>query len=127
MFRDVLRHIRGEPAMPLPFDAMGRVGRVDHVHGMDVGGVFLADAREDALRPRPLDPHRNPEFLLERLPQPLRKSEVHGGIEGALPFFFGGLDEGGCDRLGRRRRRMQRAGEHGETEGGRALEGIAAG
>src|SRR5262249_31633658 len=112
---------------PLPLDAVRRIGGVDPVDGVDAGGVFLADPREDALRAGALDAHRDAELLLEYLSHALREGEGHGGVERELALPPCGVYHSRRDRLGRRRRRLDRRGEHGETQRGRTLQDVAAG
>src|SRR5262249_2382728 len=113
MLRDLLREIGCQPAVALPHDAVRLVGRVDDIDGMNIAAVFLADAGEDPLGTGALDAHGNAwELLLERLGQPLRKGQVHRGIEGDLSFFLCRFDQGRRDRLCRDGARRERAGRH---------------
>ena len=80
-FGDVLRHVRREDAVALPDDEMRRIGRIHHVDGMDVAGIFLTDALEHALRPGALDAHGDPGiFRLERLGQFLGDRQIGRGV-----------------------------------------------
>ena len=58
--RDILRHVRQQDAIALPDDEMRGVGGVDNVDGVNVAGIFLADALEHPLRAGALDAHRDP-------------------------------------------------------------------
>ena len=55
--RDVFRHVGRQNAVALPDDEMRGVRRIHHVDGVDVAGIFLADALEHALRAGALDAH----------------------------------------------------------------------
>jgi len=80
---------------------MRLVGRVDHVGSVNVAAIFLADAGEDALGAGTLHTDTDAgKFLLECFGQPLRKRQIHGGVEGELAFLLGRLDERRRDRLG---------------------------
>ena len=63
VLRDLLGHVRGEPAVALPDDEMRGVGGVDDVDGMDAAPVFLANALEHALGAGALDAHRDAGIL----------------------------------------------------------------
>src|SRR5262245_29917240 len=49
MPRCVLRNVGRKPTCALPGQRMRTVRRVDEIHVVDTRGVFLGDAREDAL------------------------------------------------------------------------------
>ena len=49
MLHHLFRQLWRLPAFSLPDYAMRLVGGVDDLDGVDVGGIFLIDAREDAL------------------------------------------------------------------------------
>ena len=105
-FRDVLRHVRRQNAVALPDDEMRGVGRIHHIDGVDVAGIFLADALEHALRAGALDAHRDARiFRLERLGQLLRDRQIGRGVIDDLAFLLRRLDQRRRDRLRRRRSR----------------------
>jgi hypothetical protein len=67
IFGDILGQVRQQDVLLLPCQEMRGIRRIHHVDGMDVAGVFLADALEYALGPGAFDPHLDAgEFVLER-------------------------------------------------------------
>ena len=69
-FCNILRHIGRQDAIALPDDEMRGIGRIHHIDGVNVAGVFLADALEHALGAGALDADRDARiFRLERLGQ----------------------------------------------------------
>ena len=93
-FGDVLRHVGREHAVALPDDEMRGVRRVDDVDGVDVAGIFLADALEHALGAGALDPHGDAGILrLERLGDLLGQRQVDRGVPDDLAFLLGRLDQ----------------------------------
>jgi hypothetical protein len=128
MLGDLLRQVWCEPAVALPYDAMRLIRGVDHVDDVDVAAVFLGDAREDALGAGALDAHGDTgKLLLERLAQPLRKRQVHGGVEGELALFLRGVDQRGRDRRCFRRCRAQRGSKNGRRQRACGLKHVAPG
>ena len=84
------------------------------IHREDAAGLLLPDALEDALRARPLDPHRDAGIRrLERAAELLRKGQIERTIEGELALAARGLDQRGRDRGWWRRGRFDRLGEKG--------------
>ena len=106
---DLLRNVRRQNAVALPDDEMRGVGRVHDVDGVDVAGIFLADALEHALGAGALDAHRDPRiFRLERLGQFLGDRQVGRGVVDDLAFLPRRLDQRRRDRFRRRRSRPSR-------------------
>ncbi len=128
-FGDILRHVRRENAVALPDDEMRGIGRIHHVDGVDVAGIFLTDALEHALRAGALDAHGNARiFRLEGLCQFLGDRQIGRGIMDDLAFLGGGRDQGRRDRFGRRRVRQDAGRERRAREQtARTLERVAAG
>jgi hypothetical protein len=58
--RDVFRNIGRQDAVAFPDNEMRGIGRIHHVNGVDVAGIFLADALKHPLGTGALDPHRDP-------------------------------------------------------------------
>jgi hypothetical protein len=78
---------------------MCRVGAKNEIDCLYAACLLLADALEDALCARPLDPHRN--SRIRRLEHPgelFRESKVERRIESDLAFFPRRFDQGGVDR-----------------------------
>jgi len=76
---------------------------VDEIHVVDARGVFLGDAREDALCPRALNAYPDAwEFPLEHLGISLGHGDLHGRVEVHFAFPARGPHEGRRDGLGRR-------------------------
>ena len=70
-----------------------------HVDGVDVAGIFLADALEHALGAGALDPHRDAGiFRLERLGDLLGQRQVDRGVADDLAFLLRRLDQRRRDR-----------------------------
>jgi hypothetical protein len=112
VFGDLLRHVRRQNALALPDDEMRRIRRVHDVDGVDVAGIFLADALEHALRAGALDPHRDARiFRLEGLGQLLRDRQIGRRIVDDLAFLLGRLDQRRCHRFRRRGSRDHACGE----------------
>ena len=91
--------------MPSRFQTMkcAASDEFDHIDGVDVAGIFLADALEHPLRAGALDAHRNSRiFRLERLRQLFRDRQVDRGVVDDLAFLLRGVDQGRRDRLRRR-------------------------
>ena len=91
---------------------MRGVGGVHHVDGVDVAGIFLADALEHALGAGALDAHRDARiFRLERLGQFLRDRQIGRGVIDDLAFFLRRVDQrrGHCFR-------WWRSGHHARGE-----------
>ena len=99
----VRRQVGSEPAFALPGQHVRGIRRVDDVDIEDARGILLRDAREDALRPRALDPDRDARKLrLEDLGVLLGHGDLHGRVEVHPAFLGRGLDQSGRDRLRRR-------------------------
>ena len=106
--RDVLGDVGREHPFALPDYEVGRVGAVHHVDLVEVAAVLLADALEDALAARPLDPQGHPRILrLEGLAEALGDGKVDGGVPDRLPFLLRGFDQSGR-HLARGRRGAER-------------------
>ena len=119
-FRYVFRHVGRQHALILPIHQQRSVRRIDHVDGMHVGGIFLADALQQTFGAAALDPAGHAGiFGLERLADLLRQLQVDRGIPGDLAFLLGGLDQRRRDRA-RRRRGRQHAGRERGAGGERA-------
>ena len=118
-FCDLLRHVRRQNAVALPDDEMRGIGRVHDVDGVDVAGIFLADALEHALGAGALDPHRDARiFRLERLGQFLRDRQIGRGVIDDLAFFLRCLDQRRRHRFRRRRSRHHARGKCCACENG---------
>ena len=106
---------------------MRGVGRIHHIDGVDVAGIFLPDALEHPLGAGALDLHLDTrEFLLEGAGNPFGDRQIDRGVPDHLALFFRGLDQLRRDRFGRRRLGARWSCEHGaERERGRALQDVA--
>ncbi len=127
--RHLLRHEGREPLATLPGDEMRGVRRVDHVGHEDVGGIFLRQALELALRAGALDAHGDPGILrLEAARDPFGDRQVHGGIPDDLALFLRRFDQCRRDRHGLRRGRTHPRGrgrKRGRGDG--SLDEVASG
>jgi hypothetical protein len=127
MFRDVLGHVRQQHTLSFPGQQMRSVRRIGDIDGVDVAGIFLADALKHPLGAGALDPHLDAaEFLLEGASDFLRDRKVDRGVPDHLAFFFRRFDQLRRDRLGRRRLGADGRCEHGsERQRGRGFEDVA--
>ena len=121
MLRDVFRHVGQQEALPFPRQQMRGVGRIGDIDGVDVAGIFLADALEHPLGAGALDPHLDAaEFLLERGGDLFRHRQVDRGVPDHLAFLLRRFDQLRRDGFGRRRLGAGGRGEHGsERQRGR--------
>ena len=55
--RNVLGYVWQQDAVALPDDEMRGIGRIDHIDGVNIAGIFLADPLKHAFRAGALDAH----------------------------------------------------------------------
>ena len=102
-FRDIFGNVGRQDAVALPDDEVRGIGGIHDIDGVDVAGIFLADALEHAFGAGALHPHRDPRiFGLERLGELFGDRQVGRGVVDDLTFLLRRLDQRRRDRLGRR-------------------------
>ncbi len=117
---DIFRRVRRQHVLVLPVDQQRGVRRIDHVDGVHAGGIFLADALQQALGAAALDLARHAGiFGFERLADLLRQLEVDRGVPDDLALLLRCRDQVRGDHS-RRRRRRQHTGREGGSGGERA-------
>ena len=116
----VFRHVRRQHVLVFPVDEVRGVRRVDHVDRVHVGGIFLADALQQALGAGALHLAGDAGiFGLERLADLFGQLQVDRGVPDHLAFLLGRLDQRRRDGA-RRRRGRQHAGRERRSGGERA-------
>ena len=74
---DVFRDIGGEQVLPLPHDELRRVSRAYRIRHVKAGGIFLRDARKNALAACPFDPRADAgKFLFKSLADLLSELKI---------------------------------------------------